>query len=97
MSVVNACEVGDYVIRQGGTRAHAAAALAGLRIAIVSPDLALALDAAAMHPETRRAGLSLGDRFCLALAKRLQRPALSGDRDWLKVADRIGVKVELFR
>ena len=45
----------------------------------------------------RGSGLSLGDRFCLALAKRLDCPALTADRAWLPVADDAGVRIELIR
>ncbi|HMJ01893.1 MAG TPA: type II toxin-antitoxin system VapC family toxin [Conexibacter sp.] len=34
---------------------------------------------------TRRAGLSLADRACLALARRLGLAAYTADRDWRKV------------
>jgi len=35
-----------------------------------------------LRPVTRRQGLSLGDRACLALALRLQAPVLTTDRTW---------------
>jgi ribonuclease VapC len=44
---------------------------------------------------TRRAGLSLADRACLALARRLDVPAHTADRDWRKVD--VGVEVVLIR
>jgi len=44
---------------------------------------------------TRRAGLSLADRSCLALARRLRLPAHTADRDWRKVD--VGVEVVLVR
>ena len=46
---------------------------------------------------TVEAGLSLGDRFCLALAKREGLPAMTADRRWKEVADPAGVKVVLIR
>lgn len=42
---------------------------------------------------TRGAGLSLGDRYCLALAQRLGVPALTADRQWANVAVSITVQV----
>lgn len=50
-----------------------------------------------MEPATRAAGLSLADRSCLALARRLDRVALTGDRAWIRVARDLGIEVELFR
>ena len=51
--------------------------------------------AAELWSTTRRLGLSLGDRACLGLARRLGRPALTADRAWLD-AD-FGVEVRLIR
>jgi ribonuclease VapC len=45
-----------------------------------------AIDAARLRPLTRDAGLSLGDRACLALARRLGAPALTADTAWQGVA-----------
>ena len=42
-----------------------------------------ATEAARLGPLTRSAGLSLADRACLALARRLSREALTADRAWL--------------
>ena len=41
-----------------------------------------AVEIARLRPLTRAAGLSLGDRACLALAHRLQAPALTADSAW---------------
>ena len=54
-----------------------------------------ALSAAALQPSTAQAGLSLGDRACLALAKRLTVPALTADHAWTEV--RLDVLVQLIR
>jgi PIN domain nuclease of toxin-antitoxin system len=50
-----------------------------------------------MQPITAKAGLSLGDRICLAQAKRLNATALTADRPWAIIAERLDVKVELIR
>lgn len=55
-------------------------------------------DAAAiarLRPVTRAAGLSLGDRACLALAARLDLPALTADRAWMGLD--LGTEVEPIR
>jgi ribonuclease VapC len=44
---------------------------------------------------TRAAGLSLADRACLALARRLGLAACTADRDWRKVE--VGVEVVVIR
>ena len=56
-----------------------------------------ALDAGLLHAMTRWAGLSLGDRFCLALARKLGAPILSADRAWTSIADQVGLTVPLLR
>jgi ribonuclease VapC len=55
----------------------------------------LAFAAAALRPETRAAGLPLGDRACLALARRRNRAVLTADRAWARVS--VGVDVRLIR
>ena len=41
-----------------------------------------AVETARLRPLTRSAGLSLGDRGCLALARRLSAPVLTADEAW---------------
>ncbi|MEV1295701.1 hypothetical protein [Pseudonocardia sp. NPDC049635] len=41
-----------------------------------------AATAAKLCPATRTVGLSLGDRCCLALAARLDGPAITADQAW---------------
>ena len=43
------------------------------------------IEIARLRPLTRGLGLSLADRACLALASRLQVPALTSDRAWADV------------
>lgn len=54
-----------------------------------------ALEVARLRPVTRAAGLSLGDRACLALARTLKLPVLTADRTWTKL--HVGVKIESIR
>jgi ribonuclease VapC len=54
-----------------------------------------ALAIAVLRPLTKSVGLSLADRACLALAKRLGVDALTADRVWADVET--GVTVQLIR
>jgi ribonuclease VapC len=67
----------------------------GLNLDIVSFDEEAAYDAGFLRPTTRAAGLSLGDRACLALALRLGLTVLTADRPWSAVS--VGVTIELIR
>jgi PIN domain nuclease of toxin-antitoxin system len=51
--------------------------------------------AASLWSETVRAGLSFGDRACLALARREAVTAVTADRSWSSLT--IGVQVQLIR
>ena len=48
-----------------------------------------------LRQDTRRFGLSFGDRACIALARRLGLPVLTADRAWAKLD--LGVTIELIR
>jgi ribonuclease VapC len=54
-----------------------------------------AVEVARLSPPSRKAGLSLGDRCCLALAKRLSEPALTAEEAWQDVPH--GVQIRLIR
>ena len=52
------------------------------------------MEIARLRPLTKSCGLSLGDRACLALGKRLRIPILTADRIWAEVP---GVHVTVIR
>jgi ribonuclease VapC len=96
MTTVNFAEVATkYVLRGAKLRAETLAEQ--LPVTFVSVDQDLALRAALMADLTRPAGLSLGDRVCLALGQRTGQTVLTADRGWLGAAAAVGVRVELVR
>lgn len=97
ISAINLGEVAHVQMRFGKTRAEAEDVIREMGIPVVDVDAQLALDAAEIKIIGREAGLSQADCICLALAKREGTVALTGDRDWLKIADVIGVEVRLIR
>lgn len=62
---------------------------------IVPFDEDLARQTGALRSATKRLGLSLGDRACLALAQRENLPALTADRTWAKLD--LGIDIKLVR
>ena len=72
-----------------------AVAILGLEVAPMTE--AHAQRSAELRPLTRGAGLSLGDRACLALAAELGATAVTADRSWDAVAGAAGVSVQLIR
>lgn len=97
MSVVNFAEVVGHFARNGSNERDIRQTLDPLPIERVALDEELAFAAGLLLPATRRVGLSLGDRACLALASRLGVRALTADRSWQSIADVIGVEIELVR
>ena len=53
----------------------------------------LAYRAAALRQATRHAGLSLGDRACLATAQSLGVRAVTADRNWANLPPEIQVQL----
>lgn len=97
MSSVNFAEVVSHFIHAGMPAGEVDAMLKPLPMAIVDADHGLATAAGRLRAATAKAGLSLGDRFCLALARRDGLPALTADKQWQTVADAAGVNVAVIR
>ena len=82
LSAINLAEVITKLIEAGTPPGEAGAIAEGLGYTIVVDDQARATSAGKLHARTRGAGVSLGGRFCLALAQELSLPALTADRRW---------------
>ena len=68
-----------------------------LPLRMVELDQAIGALAGEMVLLTSKAGLSLGDRICLATAKLAGARAMTADRAWAQVADAVGVEVVTIR
>jgi PIN domain nuclease of toxin-antitoxin system len=97
MCSVNYAEVVSHFIHAGMPAGEVDAMLKPLPMAIVDADQGLATIAGRLRSTTAEAGLSLGDRFCLALARRDGLTALTADKQWRIVADAAGVAVSVIR
>ena len=97
VSTVNVAEVYSYAaINDLPTEAiDAFFADTGIETALF--DLRQAVTAGALAGVTRRAGLSLGDRSCLALAKLRGATVLTADRPWAQIAEAAGLTIILLR
>lgn len=97
ISSVNYAEVVSHFIHVGMPEREVDAMLDPLPMTIVPVDKALAQLAGRLRAVTAAAGLSLGDRVCLALARRDGVPAWTSDLEWKRVADAAQVKVVTVR
>ncbi|GFE76609.1 type II toxin-antitoxin system VapC family toxin [Novosphingobium sp. TCA1] len=97
MSAVNYAEVVSHFAYLGMPAAAIDAMLDPLPIEIVPADQAISRIAGRLRAVTASAGLSLGDRYCLALAQRDGLPAWTSDTHWNLVAQEAGVKVVQIR
>lgn len=97
MTTVNLAEVVSHYAKLGAGRSDIEALLRPLPIRWVVADAALSYEAGMLRPLTVEGGLSLGDRYCLALAKRENLPALTAERRWSMIAAAAGVVVEVIR
>ena len=95
ISAVNYCEVLTKLLETGMPEQTARESLEFLDIETVNFDLDLAHLAAVLRPTTKKLGLSLGDRSCLALALSRSNPAVTADAIWLKL--KIDINIELIR
>ena len=82
ISTVNLSEVASKLTELGTPGALIQTAIDVLELTLVDFNAELALKAGFLRPLTKSAGLSLGDRACLALAQHLNLPALTSDRVW---------------
>lgn len=94
-STVNYSETFSVLLDQGIRKDRIAALLESLELPLVAFGAPLAMEAADLRELTRSIGLSLGDRACLALAKRENAVAVTADRAWRRLD--LGIEIELIR
>jgi PIN domain nuclease of toxin-antitoxin system len=97
LGTANLAEVMTRLVRDGVSVDTAREVLDALPVTLFDLDAVLALRAGEMILATRKVGLSLGDRLCLALAIREKVPALTADTAWAEIAPLIGATVRLIR
>jgi ribonuclease VapC len=94
-SAVNYAEVLTRLVELSGSLEGTRSRLDRLELTVVAFDADQAAVTASIRPATKRYGLSLADRACLALALTSSLPVLTADQSWGKFD--LGVKVHLIR
>ena len=93
ISTVNFSEVIAKLNEAGMPEDAIHESLDSLGLEIVNFDNELAYLAGLLRPLTKRAGLSLGDRCCLALAQNRNLPVFTTDRQWANLSLNIQIHV----
>jgi ribonuclease VapC len=86
VSTVNLAETITKLCEHGMSAEDAEKAVSELHLTAIPFSAAQARVVGALRGSTRAAGLSLGDRACLALGIERQAPIITGDRGWRSVA-----------
>jgi ribonuclease VapC len=95
IGAVNLSEVVSKLVERGMPAEAVRAILEDLDLDVHPFDAESAYATGALRTATRQLGLSLGDRACLALGQRLDRPVLTTDGAW-KSLD-VGVTIRPIR
>jgi ribonuclease VapC len=93
LSAVNYAEVISKLVERGMNRAQARAAMMAIDMHVINFDTELAERTGELRAETRRLGLSLADRACLALAEREKATVITSDRAWVGAISNIEIRV----
>jgi ribonuclease VapC len=93
MCSVNVAEVVAKLSERGMPVQFIHETLDSVKVMIIDFDKLMAYEAGLLRPLTKKFGLSLGDRACLALAKHLKLPAVTADKAWENLSLDVQVKV----
>lgn len=95
LSTMNLGEIVSRLSEKGLSAGAVALAIAPLLDSCVALTPGQAIQAGLWRAETKRFGLSMGDRICLALGLELGAEVYTADRAWANLD--IGVKVRVIR
>ena len=97
VTTVGWSEVVAHYARGGAERTAIETMLRPLPVRLVPVDTDLAVRAGLLRAATADAGLSAGDRLCLALGAREKMPVWTADPSWKAVGEAADVKVVIIR
>ena len=95
IGAVNVCEVAGKLISGGMSLADARTSIELIHLEVVPFDTELAYRAGALIIDTKKLGLSLGDRACLALGLLLDKTVVTAEHLWSRL--KLNVTVEVIR
>lgn len=95
VSTVNVAETIGKLLDAGMTDADARASVELLHLEVIEFDLEMARVAGSLKQSTKKLGLSLGDRCCLALGIVRGSIVVTADHLWSRL--RVGIQVEVLR
>jgi len=95
LSSVNYAEVMTKLVEKGLSIDQARQSVADVGIEVIGYDIDLADRTGELRTATKRFGLSLADRACLALAERENALVLTADRQWSSLD--LGIDVRVIR
>jgi PIN domain nuclease of toxin-antitoxin system len=93
LSAVNYAEVVSKLVERGMNRGQVRAAVAVIDMRVIDFDTDLAERTGELRSNTKKLGLSLADRACLALAEREGATAFTSDRAWRGAISNIEIRV----
>jgi len=93
VSAANQAEIIAKSLDRGADPEAMKAILAELAYTVVDIKAEDGMQAGWMRGASRKIGLSLGDRLCLALAQRLKAKVLTADRPWLAMAEALEIDI----
>ena len=95
ISAANLAEVITKLVESGYSDDQAERTIDAFLPNVVPLNASIAIETGKLRRSTRRLGLSLGDRCCLATAKENQATAVTADRKWANLD--IGCEIEIIR
>ena len=97
ISAVNLHEIVAKATEKGATPGQLGELVGKLRLDVHDHDTEAAVEAGLLRVATKPKGLGLGDRACLALARKLDLPAVTADAAWKELATELDIEVVLVR
>jgi PIN domain nuclease of toxin-antitoxin system len=95
IGAVNVCETVGKLTNAGMSLDDARTSIKLINLEVIPFDTELAYKAVALIVETKKLGLSLGDRACLALGLMLNKTVVTAERLWSRL--KLDITVEIIR